>query len=279
MKYPGPHSQYLTISNVKIHYLEAGQGEPILLLHGWPTSAYLYRQMIEPLAVHYHVLAPDLPGFGFSDKPEKASFSLNYYNKIIQKFVATLNIEQLTLVVHDLGGPIGMLWAVRHPKQVKNLVFLNTLIYKDFSWAVVLFTMAVKLPILNNWLASPSGIAFAMKLGVFNKKRLSPEVLAPYTTPFKEQNARKALIKAATNVSLKAFDEIAEGLSKINADVLIIYGAQDKILPNVAKTMAKLNQQFPDAALHALPQCGHFLQEDEPEKISILIHEFLNQSK
>ena len=273
----GIQSNFISIDGIKLHYLCAGQGETVLLLHGWPTSAFLYRNMILPLSEKHQVIAIDLPGFGLSEKPSDVSYSLNFYNKIIDHFLTTLKIKKVNLVVHDLGGPIGLLWAVRHREKILRLIFLNTLVYKQFSWAVILFTLAAKLPLVKNWLSSAAGIAFAFKIGVFNQENVTPEMLENYQATFQTRSARAALLKAATNVSLKAFDEIEAGLPKFDIPVQLIYGEADRILPDVAKTMARLKEDLPQASIHPLPNCGHFLQEDQPIIISELILDFLNK--
>lgn len=270
-------SKFLTVKDIKLHYLEAGEKEVVLMLHGFPTSAYLWRNVMPKIAETHRVIALDLPGYGQSEKPLNVSYSLNFYSDIITTFLAVLQIEKVHLAVHDLGGPVGLLWAVRAPKSIHSLIFLNTLVYPKFSWAVVLFTLALKTPITKDWVTSAKGIAWAMRLGVVNKERINTELLAHYQSPFKEASTRQALIKSATNFSLKAFKEIEEKLPSFTVPVQIIYGENDRILPKVADTMQRIKTDLPQTELTALPNCGHFLQEDEPEKISRLISAFLNK--
>ena len=125
-------SNYLHIEGRKIHYLEAGKGEAILLLHGWPTSSYLWRNIIPILAKENHVVALDLPGFGKSEKVISDSFSFRYYNRFISGLVENLNLDKVSLCLHDLGGPIGLNWTVNNIDKVKNLILLNTLVYPEF---------------------------------------------------------------------------------------------------------------------------------------------------
>ncbi|MBW2381535.1 MAG: hypothetical protein JRG70_18675, partial [Deltaproteobacteria bacterium] len=112
-----------------------------------------------------------------------------------------LDIHDTDLVVHDLGGPVGMFWAVRHPGRVKNIVVLNTLVYPETSWAVKLFLLALRTPGLRDFLVSPKGLVGAMQFGVVHKDRLNREVLTPYTAPFESPAARQALIKAGSGLS------------------------------------------------------------------------------
>lgn len=270
--------QFIQLEKLKIHYLSAGEGDVLLLLHGWPTSSWLYRNLMPILAENNRVIAIDLPGFGQSDKNPADSFSFNYYFRVIDAFLEKLEIEKVSLCVHDLGGPIGLLWAIRNQARLEKLVLLNTLVYPKMSWMVKLFGFALLTPLVNTWLAGPSGIRFSMRFGVEQKEKLTPEVLKPYQEPFQAKQARKALIKSALRLSIKGFKEIENRISELQVPVRIIYGEEDRILPDVAETMAQVQKDLPQAITSSLPNCGHFLQEDEPEKIAELIRDFMISS-
>jgi len=274
---PSIASEYVDVDGLRLHYLAAGQGETVLLLHGWPTSAYLWRNVIPPLAKNRRVIALDLPGFGKSDKPLHGSYSFKYYERAIDGFLDKLGISQTTLVVHDLGGPVGLYWAVRHPEKVQRLGLLNTLVFPELSWAALLFGASTFVPLLNAWLVSPKGLEVAMRLGVENKHRLTPEVVAAYQAPFQDRDARKVLLKSVQRLTPKGLREIEEKLPLFqNIPVSLIFGTNDRILPDVAKTMQRVQRALPQARLSALPGCGHFLQEDEPEKVAELLAAFMN---
>ena len=111
-----------------MHGVDEGEGAPVLLLHGEPTSSYLWRNVIPPLVAHgYRAIAPDLIGFGRSDKPEDAGwYSYDRHVASIEQLVDALDLEGITLVVHDWGGPIGLRFAVEHEELVDRLVILDT---------------------------------------------------------------------------------------------------------------------------------------------------------
>ena len=270
-------SNYTQTEDRNIHYLEAGEGEEvILLLHGWPTSAYLWRDILAEVSVHYRVIAIDLPGFGKSDKVLTDSFSFRYYGRILNGFLQNLEIEKVTLGVHDLGGPIGLYWMVQNMNKVDKLLLFNTLVYPKFSWAVKLFGLATFLPVVKDYLTSPAGIKFAMKFGVFHKENLTQEVIQNYQNPFPDKKSRKALLKAAQRLAIKGFEEIEEKLKIFQGPVQIIYGEKDKILPKVAHTMQRVKQDLPQANIISYPDAGHFLQEDVSPQMSEVIIKFMN---
>jgi haloalkane dehalogenase len=275
-----PSSHFTEVNNLRLHYLEAGTPDPntppILLLHGFPTSSHLYRNILPELGKTQRAIALDLPGYGLSGKPLDVRYGFNFYADILDGFLDALDIGDTNLCVHDLGGPVGLYWALRHPGRVPKLVILNTLVYPETSWAVKLFLIAMKTPGLRDFLVSPKGIVAAMQFGVANKARLNREILTPYTAPFESPAARKALIKAGSGLGLGGLAKIARELPGYDASIRLIYGENDRVLPDVAKTMARLKRARPEAELTPLPNCGHFLQEDEPEKVAHLISEFLN---
>lgn len=271
-------SKYTVVDDVRIHYLVAGVGEPILLIHGFPTSSYLWRNIIDEVSARYQVIAIDLPGYGKSDKRIEDSFSFRYYNRVISGFLKNLDIDSISLGVHDVGGPIGLYWMVQHMEKVNRLILFNTLVYPKFSWAVKLFGLATVVPGIKNWLTSPNGIKKALQIGVFDKSKLTAEVIRNYQQPFSDKNSRKVLLKSVQRLSLKGFSEIERKLHLYKGPIQIIYGEHDKILPRVDRTMKKVKKNLPQSNVRIIPNCGHFLQEDAPEQISAIILEFMSNS-
>jgi len=278
-----PSSHYTTVNDLRLHYLEAGPSSPdpnthpILLLHGFPTSSHLYRNVIPTLAKTHRAIALDLPGYGLSDKPLDVRYGFDFFADTLDGFLEALGIDDTHLCVHDLGGPVGLYWALRHPGRVHKLIILNTLVYPETSWAVKLFLLALRTPVVRDYVVSPKGIVAAMKFGVVNKDRMNRAILTPYTAPFETPAARKALIKAGSGLSIRGLAKIARELPGWQVPLRLIYGENDRILPDIAKTMARIQKSHPEAELTALPNCGHFLQEDNPEQVAQLIADFLNR--
>jgi len=271
-------SKVVVVNGRKLHYLEAGSGPPVLLLHGWPTNAQLWRKSLGPLSATRRAIALDLPGFGRSDKPVGVRYSFGFFDAVIDGFLAAIGVERTGLVVHDLGGPIGLHWATRNPSRVSDLAILNTLAFPDTSWAVKLFVAATYLPLLRGYLASPRGVRAAIRLGVADKTKITPEIAALYSDPYEEPPARRALLAAGHGLSVRGLAAIAEGLPRLSCPVRLAYGKGDRILPDVAVTMARLKGIFPDAELTALEGCGHFLQEDKGPEVAEILREFFSQS-
>ncbi|MEM7343749.1 MAG: alpha/beta fold hydrolase [Chloroflexota bacterium] len=267
-------SQYITIDGLRLHYVDQGEGEPILLLHGWPTSAFLWRNIIPALSVRNRVIALDLPGFGNSEKSLESSYSFRFYASIISNFLDALEIKAIGLTVHDLGGPIGLYWAAKNPDRVTKLALLNTIVYSNFSWAVILFGVACRLPLVRTRLASPAGLNFAMRIGTSRTFELTREIIEGVQAPFQTREAREALLRAGSNLHPDGFKEIEAWLPYLTIPVRVVYGEQDRILPDVAQTMARVKRDLPQTTITSLPSCGHFLQEEQPDQIGEMLADF-----
>lgn len=272
---PVIRSKYTQVGNTKLHYLVAGKGEPILFIHGFPTSSYLWRNIMLELSGEYQVIAIDLPAYGDSDKKIEDSYSFRYYNRLLIGFLENLNIDKITLGVHDAGGPIGLYWMVNNMESVKRLILFNTLVYPKFSWAVKLFALATILPGIRDWITSPSGIKKALQMGVVKKENLTEEVINKYQAPFINKKARKVLLKSVQRLSLKGFAEVEKKLPSFKGPVQVIYGENDKILPEVGATMKRIKEDLAQTNIMSIPNCGHFLQEDFPQEISNAILKFM----
>lgn len=272
-------SRFETVDGLRIHYLEAGprDGLPVVLFHGWPTNAHLWRSALGPIAAAgRRAIALDLPGFGASDKPADASYSFPFFGRVIDGLLDGLGIERTGLAVHDLGGPVGLHWAAQNPQRVTDIALLNTIVFPEFSWAVVAFVLATKLPGVAHALSSPAGIRFAMRLGTA-RKRWTPADLAPYEKPFRSRPARRALRKAGHGLHPGGFRTIAEALPGWQMPVRVVYGERDRILPEIARTVTRLTEVVPHAAVTSLPDCGHFLQEDAPRRVGEALGEFFGR--
>jgi len=276
---PDPVSRFVSIDTplqkpLRLHYLTAGSGPPIVFLHGWPTSAYLWRQVMPHVSDRHQVIALDLPGFGRSDKPLDTRYNFRFYSNTLNGFLNALGLKQVGLVVHDLGGPVGIYWAQENLSRLSSLAILNTLVYPQLSWAVKLFMASTYMPVVKQWLTSHTGFKATLKLGIYNGHRITPALVEAYQQPFVTEEARAALLLSAQGLSPKGFATMAARLPEIKVPVHLIYGENDRLLPDVARTMARLQCDIPQAELTSFPDCGHFLQEDEPAKLGRVLSGF-----
>lgn len=267
--------QWVDAAGLRLAYRQEGDGPAVLLLHGWPTSSYLWRSVMDPLARHHRVVALDLPGFGASAKPVDARYDFAFFDGVLDEVLDALAVERVALVVHDLGGPVGLHWATRRPERVRALALLNTLVYPELCTETVEFARTLLDPDRRGALTSDQALADIMRDGVADPSRMTPEVLAAVTAPFQSPDDRVALARAGCGLRRRGLAEIARWLPTVSVPVRIIYGEQDRLLPDVGQTMARVAADVPHADVTVLPDCGHFLQEDAPDRVGRLLADFL----
>lgn len=269
--------RFVQVGDFRVAYREQGQGEPLVLLHGWPTYSYLWRHQLLALAERFHVIAPDLPGFGDSSKPADVHYSVDFYAGILDSFLNGLGIDPVGIVSHDLGGPIALLWAVRQPERVTRLVITDTMPYPDLPLMVRSMLWFARLPGLGKALVSRRGLRLALQIGTANRGVVTPELVEAYDRPFSQDPAaRKTLLRILVELEPAEMVEIADGLPRIAAPTLILWAEKDPSAPlGIAR---RLQADIDGAQLRIIPNCGHFLTEDRPQEVNRFMLEFLSQT-
>ena len=278
-------SHYTTIAGVRIHYVDEGIGDPVLMVHGQPTWSYLYRNIIPYIALDHRTIAMDLMGFGLSDKPTNREYSFEEHTDILEGFIRELGLHNFTLVLHDWGGPIGLHYAVGHSANIKGIVLLNTLATVDFKlpWA---FRLLFRSPILSDFLVRRMNLmAFlAFRFGFRDRSRTPRQVLANYREPHPNYASRKGvarfprLIPAGPRDSAyPSIKAIAEALPGLDVPTLFLFGEHDPVTARINPT--PVVEAMPKARLEIVPGAGHFLQEDQPEEVTRRIRAFLGEAE
>lgn len=274
--------RFTEVDGLRLRWVEYGDGgdDPVLLIHGWPTSSYLWRGVAPGIAERgRRVIAIDLPGFGGSDKPVDATYSFGFYGRALDGVLAAAGAERIGLAVHDLGGPAGLHWASQNPGRVERLALLNTLAYPGLSVALVTFFALLRTPGVRTWATSPAGLRFTMRTGVADKGSLTNEDIAAYQAPYRgDDDARKALRLSGLGMHPDGMKDVEAWLKTVEVPVRIIYGARDRILHDVAKTMQRVEQDVQGPVeTTVLEDCGHFCQEECPEEIGAALGEFFGR--
>jgi haloalkane dehalogenase len=256
---------YLDQDGLRMHYLDEGEGDPVLLLHGEPTWCFLYRKMIPPLAAVARCIAPDYFGFGRSDKPtERAWYSYDRHVASITRLAQTLDLRNVTLVVQDWGGPVGFRFAVENPERVAKIVVMNTgigarapgdewLRFQSFMRRVGTEIVAGQL--VRGSLVQPT----------------SDEIIAAYDAPFPVPESRIGVVQfpelvatSSDHPSGPAMLAVRDRLRELDRPALVLFSDGDPIFSRrAAEVMAEL---LPRAELDPpVEGAGHFLQEDRGE--------------
>ncbi len=273
-------SHYFNVNGQAMHYIEEGSGDVILYVHGTPSWSFDFRNVIKRLIVKYRCIAIDHIGFGLSSKPEDYNYSTQNHSKTLEKFVLDKDLNNVTLVVHDFGGPIGLNFAIQYPEKIKRLVIINSWLWScendpDFiklKWAL----KSPLLPILYRYFNfSPRYIL----PNSFGEIKLTKHLLKHYTRPFANASQRSGGL-AFTQSLLDDqgwFEELWDKRQSIaQKPALFIWGMQDKIVK--PHNLDKFQSVFVDATTLKLQESGHFPQEEQPRAAANAILSFMHTS-
>lgn len=289
-------SRIAMIDGHRMHYVDEGQGETVLFLHGNPTWSYLYRHQIRGLRESYRCLAPDHLGFGFSEKPRHADLSMRAHIMRLDLFVTKLGLKDITLVVQDWGGIIGLSWAVRHKELIKRLVILNTagfvptsraevLSIRPIPWGYILLGL-LKIPLLGElFVQGRNGFArVLLRVGTHHKERLNRERMAGYIEPYPTWHSRRAHLASVRQIphqrrhpTWQLLHETGEELTGWKVPTQLIWGMKDPVF--VSWFLEEFERRLPNhAPTLRIPDASHFLQDDTPDIITDQIREFLQNT-
>lgn len=277
--YPFAHNEY-KLENGSMHYIDEGEGEPIVFVHGTPTWSFVWRQQIKALSRQYRCIAPDHLGFGLSEKPTDFSYTPEAHAQNLESLILHLQLKQITLVVHDFGGLIGLPYALKHSANVKRIVILN-------SW---MWSLEDEKPIMkaSNFMSSGLGkflytrLSFSPRVllpkGYYNRKHLTKDIHQHYLKPFTSASDRRGTWQFAIELkqSHEFFQKLWEQRDTLRAiPKLILWGEKDKLLP--FHFLNKWHQAFPGAKIVKF-EAGHFLQEEKGGEVSDQIKEFISET-
>lgn len=268
--------RYLEQDGLRMHYLDEGEGDPVLCLHGEPTWSFLYRKMVPELAAVARVVAPDYYGFGRSDKPTDAGwYTFDRHSLSIRRLVEELDLRGLTVVVQDWGGPIGLRLAVEQPERIERLVILNTGIGggrpPSESW--LRFREVVR--------AAGGDFRPGRLIRTAAVRGLADEVAAAYDAPFPTAESKAGVLAFPEQVPTEPEHSntaplmaVREALASWEKPALVLFGDSDPIFrPEVAEAIAGWIPGALPAEL--VEEAGHFVQEDAGEQVAARIVEFL----
>jgi uncharacterized protein (TIGR00369 family) len=256
-----------------IAYLRKGHGPPLLLLHGIPSSSYLWRDLIDPLSNTFDVLAPDLLGYGDSDKRLDADLSIAAQARYMVAFMETVGVHQAAVVGHDIGGGIAQLMAVDEPQRVARLILIDSVV--DNNWPIPDIAR-LKEPVWDQIMVNidlRSGLRKGLEAGIVTEGRVTGDLVDEWTRPFQDLGGRRAYLRAARALNNRDLTSRTKHVEEIETPTLILWGANDKFLePRWADT---LKHKLRDTTVEIIDPGGHFLPLDRPDAVLEAITRFL----
>jgi haloalkane dehalogenase len=258
--YPfAPHFE--TVPEGRLHLVDEGEGPAVVMVHGAPAWSFLYRDLVSRLRDRHRCVAPDLMGFGLSDKPEGFSYHPREHARHLALLLEAREVRDATLVVHDWGGPIGLAWAISHPDRVRRLVVLNTWLWS--TRGTLRGELTGRLFASAPWRVLERRLSLSTRFflpGVFgDRSRLSKDVHRHYREPFAQATWRRP----------------NEVLCLGTKPALIVWGLRDRAF--TPRDLARWEEALPDGEVVRLTDVGHFVPEEAPERLGEAVEAFLQQ--
>lgn len=285
-----PH--FCDAAGFRQHYVDEGTGRPVLLLHGQPTWGYIYRAFIPALSATHRVIVPDHMGFGKSATPPDRIYTLRTHVENLTALIDALDLRDITLVMQDWGGPIGVGYAVRHPERIHSLVLMNTVVGYGTAGRRDL-PNPVETPWFR-WIRDglPTGrteavlsqlgstiLSVMQIVGLERLDRVTPAFIRAYGAPFQTPAECIGALGFPLDVALgRIRDFVREGAAGVAAlrdkPALMIEGMLDRAIPP-ALALADFAGIWPNAPIIQVPGAGHYIQEDAPEVVVPALQTFL----
>ncbi|QDT38001.1 alpha/beta fold hydrolase [Stratiformator vulcanicus] len=275
-------SNFLDIDGHRLHYVDEGEGEPILCVHGNPTWSFAWRRIVKRFSDKHRVIAIDHIGCGLSDKPQDAPYTLRFHIDNLKRLIEHLDLRGATLVAHDWGGAIGCGAAGELPDRFERLVLMNTAAFRSQR---IPFRIAVcRWPVVG-----PLGVRglnlfarAALTMAVERKSDFSSSAKAGYLAPYDSWSNRVAIQQFVEDIPLKpnhpsygTLVGVEQGLERLKSKpTLLVWGMKDWCFSPYF--LDEFERRFPDAKVVLLDDVGHYVFEDAPEELAGAIEDFLN---
>jgi haloalkane dehalogenase len=278
-------SRFLERGPLRQHYLDAGSGDPVVMVHGNPSWAVYYRELAKALSDSYRVVVPDHIGCGLSSKPgdELYDYTLNSRVDDLESLLDSIGVkDRVTLVLHDWGGMIGMAYASRRPERIRRLVILNTAAFplpagKSFPWRL----RACRSPLGALLVRGANAFAVAAARMCCTRRPMSPELRRFYLEPYDSWANRIAVQRFVEDIPLGPADRAyglvartAQSLTRFqDRPMLICWGEKDFVFDRAF--LDEWVRRFPKAEVHSFLDAGHYVLEDAGDQIIPLVRDFL----
>ena len=269
-------SKYLDVKDSKMHYIDVGRGDPILFLHGNPTSSYLWRNIIPYLQGNARCIAPDLIGMGKSDKPD-IDYTFEDHYAYLEEFIEKLGLKNITLVIHDWGSGLGFHYANTHRDNIKGIAFMEA-IFRPITWSSMPPGMKMpfkmlRTPFIGWFMISVANMFVRKMIPDMIVRKLNEEEIKYYKMPYPTISSRKPVrvwpLEIPIDGKPKRVHEKVEAYSKwlTGSDIpkLCLYAHPGGIIKE--EDVRYIKNNFPNTKMVDIGKGIHFLQEDSPHRI------------
>lgn len=254
-----------------VSYADEGAGDPVVLIHGIPTWGYLWHKLIPVLSTQNRTLAPDLIGFGYSDKRDDFDRSIRAQAELIDRWMDEIGIEAADIVAHDIGGGVALRLATLFPARVKKLCVMNAVSYD--SWPIEAMIQLGHPGAYRLASASTTVTTLRQMLKQGFAETPADEVLDGIFAPYATEVGKLSLIRNAAALNTNLTTEITRLLPQIKAETLILWGVDDKF--QLLKFGERLADDIPQSRLVPIENARHFVMIDQPDEVARHVAGFL----
>ncbi len=264
--------RYAELSSGFMHYVDEGRGSPVLLVHGTPTWSFEYRHVIKTLSPNVRCVAPDHLGFGLSERPSRFAYTPDAHAAALREFVTRLGLDDLTLVVHDFGGPIGLPLCFDRSVRVRRLVILNSWMWPFDHDPEMRRKGAIAGGTLGRLLYEYANFSLKviMPSAYGDRSKLTPGIHRQYLEVFRDRHARVQVLHALARALNGSRDYYASLLAQADAlksiPTLIIWGMKDSAFK--PSFLARWKGLLPNAKVVELAEAGHWPHEEAPDAVA-----------
>lgn len=276
-------SHFIDVEESFMQYLDEGKGDPMLFLHGNPTSGYLWRNIFPYLTSNARCIVPDLIGMGKSGKPE-ISYRFEEHYRYLQAFIDALELKNITLVLHDWGSALGFYYAKNHPEKIKKIAFMESIVtpwrWHDIKWDYRLGFKLLRAPLTGKFLIYRINAFLNIFLPKLILRKLSKEERQAYKAPFKKPSTRKPILVWPNEIPIqgkprdisKIVESYSEWLAESVMPKLLIYAHPGAIINK--NTVNYCQKHFKNLQTYYIGEGLHFIQEDHPQAIGKALREW-----
>ncbi len=268
-------SHFAELGGTSVHYVDEGSGPPLLLLHGNPTWSFLYRDLIKALRDRYRCIAPDHPGFGLSRAAPGYGFTPAEHADVLERLILELDLNEITMMVQDWGGPIGFGAATRQPDRFAAFVIGNTWAWPKSDPGTQSFSRFLGGPIGGYLILRRNFFVEKIIPGNVKRRKLPQAVMDAYRGPFPTPSSRRPMHVFPREIlrSRPFLAEVERGLSGLaDRPALIVWPTRDIAFREPERR--RWEQLFPNHRTVMLEGAGHYIQEDSPEEIVAAIRDW-----
>lgn len=269
--------KFVLVDNKKVHYLEQGEGNPVILIHGFLYNTVMWKKNIEDLAKNFKVYVIDLWGWGYSERLKELNYSYELYGKQIVGFMDALKIPRASLVGQSMGGGISVYAAAHFSDRVDKLILVDPTV---IPYPMTTTGRIYQLPFVGEFLNALPGNALIKKnlqtVWFYDPKKVTDDYVEEVARPMNIKGSLDGMMFILRNVLKEPYVEAeAQKLAQLNKPILIIHGREDKAIP--LDRSQKVNALWKGSQLVIFEKAGHTPQEEYPEKFNPLALEFLSK--